>query len=242
MTGSRLRWWIASVVAVALLLGWVVYNQLPRTYERDRGPLRLDPGGGSSSIYAPRHRHQWAKSWDVTFGGTFLCRVDADDEITLVGVRVTKGFRAEETRGVLRTLSTSGAEEAIREGRETATQYVVSMDGSVLPGSWRRWPTDRFRGSFNSSIEGQRVTRACGQDFDPAQGFQELLLVLSADEAGSAVSEVEIDYEVNGDPRTVRTAPGDWSMVACGDQVQSWLDENDPAMSDACQGRRARGQ
>ena len=239
----RRRGWIVTGLVLACLVGWVVYDRIPRTYGIVEGPLRVDPGGGSASLWVPRARGHWGEYWDGTFGWNLLCRADPDDEIVLVGVRVISGFRASGTRAVLRTLPEASAQRNAARGREELNYPVVSMDGSIYPGSWRRWPSDRLDGTYRTPVRGHRVTQSCGaRESNNDHGFQELLLVLRADEAGSAVSEIEIAYEVNGRPRRVRTRTNDWSVILCGDEVDDWLSTHDPSMIGTCEGRRARGQ
>lgn len=168
-----------------------------------------DPQGGNG-LYAPRP-DSWTGRWSGSLGGHILCSVDGTP-LTLQAVRYNAIKQPASVVGLVRTVPSS---DDRRGGGGWSP--IGSALGSA-PEFAEPYSTQKVRGTF-VPVAGVVVDRACSPR-DSSDGYQEFVTVMTVDETGGHLESAEIDYEVDGDTRTLTV---EWEMSACGTDIDQSL-------------------
>lgn len=199
----------ASAVACTLMLAAGCGNNAasPKTQVDDgKGPLSLVGGGGTQSIYAPKHVDS---TWYASFGGFLPCRNNANEKIVLRDVHAATSIGSPSSVDAWWRHVPAAPK---REGGKSVAWYPLGSTKGY-PGHWREI---QFRGDFTHGVANRPVTHVCDDKYVNADAFDSVVVVLSVPKSGLIVTSFTVDYTDNGQAKSLKVP---WKLVACGTKV-----------------------
>lgn len=201
----------------------VVTSPGPR--DGDEGPLMVTVGEGGTSLEPPEHPDPGGR-WVGSFGGLVLCSSEAGAAIALESVRLRSVVRPLWTRVFTRTFDLTAVRDLGPRRRDAYLPFYGAL-GSP-PGFRERYVDGVLPGRYRSGVAGLRVSQTCHESADteraltvgeqPVAPLQELVVSLGVGPGGAEVDGLDVLYRVGHLEREVSV---DWTMVACGDRVES---------------------
>lgn len=215
---ARRVWWRPLLAGAGTLL-LAACGLLPGSADAARsthgdldGPLSITSADGiEQSVYAPADRA--GPRWRASFGH-LLCVHEPRGAIRVEGARVETGDQPPaQVEFFLRTVGPAAPGHDRQERRERSS-FATALGG---PPRFAQQGAIAFSGRYTPDFAGTAVTRGCRTGLD--EGFQDLVLTLTAGPAGGEITSVSVDYTVDDEAYTVTSRK---RLVICGtafDQV-----------------------
>jgi hypothetical protein len=204
----RLRWRLLLAAVLAVTFGavtaWALRPTGRETHADGDGPLSASSGVGGN-VLAQRHGTRY-----IGFGSFMLCVEEPGTTARVERVGYDDRVAPRRLDVLLRTVTPDDVATGTRR-RLT----MVGSDGGRRPDFLQR----RYTGSYTTRVRGLEVSQPCQDRRDrpvkgvPANGFQELMFVMSVDRRGAWVPRTWVDYTVDGRPYRLMMR---WEMGVCG--------------------------
>jgi hypothetical protein len=206
---------LAAVVAVALgaCTAWALRPQGHVSHPDGEGPLSASSGTGGNVLT------QRAGTRYIGFGSFMLCLEETGQPARIERVGYDARVAPRRMDVLLRTVTPAD----IATGRRRQLTLVGS-DGGRRPDFLQR----RYTGVYSTRLAGVRISQPCQDRRDrpvkgvPANGFQELMFVMSVDRRGAYVPRTWIDYTVDGRPHRLEMR---WEMGVCGKATRLQIED-----------------
>lgn len=191
--------WVVVMLALAAACGAAPKTKAGVSHVAN-GPLVLQKGSGSQSIFRPSGQSRW----NAVFGAVMLC-TPTSHPITIEAVHQSWKVKPESVTLYIRSIPA-------RASRVSGKEW-----DPIGGGTGKLWTLDYDKplgGRFTTKIAGYVVADRCSSSDDVAQ--TELLTVMRVGPGGAWMTGSSVRYRYEGHEYV---APGRWRYIACGDRM-----------------------